>query len=87
MRIKPRLGQPAARPAHGTRCKPQDARREAARLIDAVAKGVLTGRMVGARVAELEAEIDRQEARLARATEANVVTLNPATIAVHLDAV
>ena len=43
--------------------------------------------MVGARVAELEAEIDRQEARLARATEANVVTLHPATIAVYLDAV
>lgn len=43
--------------------------------------------MVGARVAEPEAEIDRQEARLARATEANVVTLHPATIAVYLDAV
>ena len=43
--------------------------------------------MVGARLAELKAEIDRQEARLARATEANVVTLHPAAIAIYLDAV
>ncbi|MDF2120330.1 hypothetical protein PY365_32690 [Roseiarcaceae bacterium H3SJ34-1] len=43
--------------------------------------------MVTARLAELEAEIDRQEARLSRAIEANVVALHPATIAVYLDAV
>jgi hypothetical protein len=67
--------------------KLQDARREAARLVDAVAKGEMTGRMVGAKLAELEAEIDRQEARLVRATEENVVALHPATIAVYLNAV
>jgi hypothetical protein len=43
--------------------------------------------MVSAKLAEFEAEIDRQEARLARATEANVVTLHPAAIAIYLDAV
>ena len=43
--------------------------------------------MVSARLAELEAEIDRQEARLARATEANVVALHQAAIAIYLDAV
>ena len=47
----------------------------------------MTGRMVSARLAELEAEIDRQEARLARATEANVVALHQAAIAIYLDAV
>ena len=62
-------------------------RREAARLVDAVAKGEMAGRMVSARLAELEAEIDRQEVRLARATEANVVALHPAPIAAYLDAV
>jgi len=41
----------------------QDARREAARLVDAVAKGEMTERMVSARLAELEAETDRHEAR------------------------
>jgi hypothetical protein len=34
-----------------------------------------------------EAEIDRKEARLARATEANVVALHPAAIAIYLDTV
>jgi hypothetical protein len=34
-----------------------------------------------------KAEIDRQEAPLARATEANVVTLHPAAVAIYLDAV
>jgi hypothetical protein len=47
----------------------------------------MTGRIVGAKLAEREAEIDRQEARLARATEDNVVALHPATIAVYLAAV
>ncbi len=47
----------------------------------------MTGRMVTARLAELEAEIDRQEARLVRATEANVVALHPAAIAIYLDTV
>lgn len=40
-----------------------------------------------ARLAELEAEIDCQEMLLARLTEADVVALHPATIAVYLDAV
>src|SRR5262245_11202381 len=71
------------RPRSAISCSAMAARKRAA----GVAKGELTGRMVGARVAELEAEIDRQEARLARATEANFVTLHPATIAVYLDAV
>jgi len=43
--------------------------------------------MVTARLAELVAEIDRQEARLVRATEANVVALHPAAIAIYLDTV
>lgn len=43
--------------------------------------------MVGAKLAELETEIDRQEARLVRATEESVVALHPATIAVYLNAV
>src|SRR5712675_1537426 len=47
----------------------------------------MAGRIVGAKLAEREAEIDRQEARLARATEENVVALHPATIAVYLAAV
>jgi len=82
-----RLSKERSRESAAAERKLQDARREAARLVDAVAKGEMTGRMVGAKLAELEAEIDRQEARLVRATEENVVALHPATIAVYLDAV
>jgi hypothetical protein len=82
-----RLSRERARESAAAERKLQDARREAARLVDAVAKGEMTGRMVSAKLAEFEAEIDRQEARLARVTEANVVALHPATIAVYLDAV
>jgi hypothetical protein len=82
-----RLSKERARESAAAERKLQDARREAARLVDAVAKGEMTGRMVSAKLAEFEAEIDRQEARLARVTEANVVALHPATIAVYLDAV
>jgi site-specific DNA recombinase len=72
-----RLSKERSRESAAAEHKLQDARREAARLVDAVAKGEMAGRMVSARLAELEAEIDRQEARLAGATEANVVTLHP----------
>jgi len=82
-----RLSKERSRESAAAERKLQDARREAARLVDAVAKGEMTGRMVGAKLAELEAEIDRQEARLVRATEENVVALHPATIAVYLNAV
>jgi len=82
-----RLSKERARESAAAERKLQDARREAARLVDAVAKGAMTGRMVSAKLAEFEAEIDRQEACLARVTEANVVALHPATIAVYLDAV
>jgi site-specific DNA recombinase len=82
-----RLSKERSRESAAAERKLQDARREAARLVDAVAKGEMTGRMVSAKLAEFEAEIDRQEARLARATETNVVTLHPAAIAIYLDAV
>ena len=82
-----RLSKERSRESAAAERKLQDARREAARLVDAVAKGEMTGRMVSARLAELEAEIDRQEARLARATEPNVVALHQAAIAIYLDAV
>ena len=82
-----RLSKDRSRESAAAERKLQDARREAARLVDAVAKGEMTGRMVSARLAELEAEIDCQEARLARATEANVVALHQAAIAIYLDAV
>jgi site-specific DNA recombinase len=82
-----RLSKERSRESAAAERKLQDARREAARLVDAVAKGEMTGRMVTARLAELEAEIDRQEARLVRATEANVVALHPAAIAIYLDTV
>jgi hypothetical protein len=61
-----RLSKERSRESAAAERKLQDARREAARLVDAVAKGEMAGRMVSARLAELEAEIDRQEARLAR---------------------
>jgi site-specific DNA recombinase len=67
--------------------KLQDARSEAGRLVDAVAKGEMTGKTVGARLAELEAEIERREARLRAAEEASVVALHPTAIASYLSAV
>jgi len=67
-----RLSKERSRESAAAERKLQGARREAARLVDAVAKGEMTGRMVSAKLAEFEAAIDRQEARLARATEANV---------------
>src|SRR3979411_222790 len=55
-----RLSKERARESGAAAGKVTDAAREAGRTVDAVAKGEMAGRMVSARLAELEAEIDRQ---------------------------
>ena len=64
--------------------KLQDAKREAARLVDAIAKGETPAKVVGLRLFGLEAEIETQEKRLALAENASVVMLHPKAIATYL---
>lgn len=82
-----KLAKERMRDRSGTERKLQDTRRKARRIVDMLAEGEVTGRQVGAKLAELEAEIEALEGRLAGAEEATVVTLHPKAIDAYLAAV
>lgn len=65
----------------------QDVERELRSLIDALAKEKVTGEMIGARVAELEAERTGLRRAIGEAKARNVVALHPQAIALYLKAV